>query len=324
MRVGSDAPESAFIRPGSATGWLPDACYRDLVEGGVHHMRGTSEQHARLASPLVWILAGSLLGCSTLSITYNYADWLILWRVDGYFDLSAQQEAYLERRLAVFHTRHRQEALPRYAAFLRQIRVSWHDGLTPDEIESIFQRYLQLRADLFHAIASDGARFLATIDQVQLQRFEEALQRENQRLVKRVSVTPQERLTRRTEASLDWLEDWFGQLTPEQAQHGAHLIRELPDTTEAWLAHRERRQQELVQLLQSKESLEARESGLRNWLLDPEQSATPEYQQAMQRWRTVLKWIVWEIDQTITWAQRAHALEKLDWLAREIEGLASA
>ena len=59
---------------------------------------------------IVWCAAGLLVllaGCSILSV-YRYADWLILWQVNHYFDLTADQRHDLARRLTPLLVRHRQ------------------------------------------------------------------------------------------------------------------------------------------------------------------------------------------------------------------------
>jgi hypothetical protein len=42
---------------------------------------------------LVWPL---LISFSAFHITYSTADWILLWKLDGYFDLSVSQEEYLD------------------------------------------------------------------------------------------------------------------------------------------------------------------------------------------------------------------------------------
>src|SRR5512141_2690507 len=79
-----------------------------------------------------WCAMGLLVllaGCSILSV-YRYADWLILWQVDHYFDLTADQRHDLTQRLTPLLARHRQEAIPQYEAFLTQMRQRLERGLT--------------------------------------------------------------------------------------------------------------------------------------------------------------------------------------------------
>ncbi|MDA2912048.1 DUF6279 family lipoprotein, partial [Nitrospiraceae bacterium AH_259_D15_M11_P09] len=93
---------------------------------------------------LLWLACSLLTGCSTLSLAYNFADWILLWKIDGYFDISAEQERFLEERLTELHTWHRIETLPLYAAFLRRVQEQWRDGLTRDEIDGIVATYHKL------------------------------------------------------------------------------------------------------------------------------------------------------------------------------------
>ena len=76
------------------------------------------KQRCWLARLLLGFLLSLFVGCSTLKLTYNFADWIVLWQIDRYFDLSMSQVSLLKGRLADLHAEYRKEALPLDAAFL--------------------------------------------------------------------------------------------------------------------------------------------------------------------------------------------------------------
>jgi len=285
-------------------------------------MWARARQVTRQQRLLLWLACSLLAGCSTFSLAYNFADWILLWKIDGYFDISAEQEQFLEGRLTELHTWHRIETLPLYAAFLRRVQEQWRDGLTHDEIDGIVATYHELRADLIQRIVPHGALFLTTVDTEQIRHLEQALLKENLRLVNRVGGDPEERRARRIESTLDWLEDWLGSLTPEQEHRIIEWLGHVPDTTDQWLAYRRHRQEELVRLLQSQQHPTVVESQLRDWLATPEKGAPPDYAQSLDQMRKSLKALAWNIDRTLTPQQRTHAVQKLDQLIQELEGLA--
>lgn len=146
-----------------------------------------------------------LSGCSTLSISYNHADWIALWKIDQYFDISYEQGASLKPRLVNLHDWHRQEELLLYVDFLQEIHDRWQDGFTVDEIQWIVHRYRTLRDRLTIRIVSEGSPFLVTLDRTQVQYFQSVIDDENRDLLKEIGETPEERLARRTKRFIRWL-----------------------------------------------------------------------------------------------------------------------
>ncbi len=276
------------------------------------------------AKTVTAILLGCLLaGCSTLSLTYNFADWIMLWRADHYFDLSSDQREILEERLAHLHAWHRTQELPLYADFLRQIQQNLHNGFTLEGIDALFQSYFQLRADLGHRIASEGTLFLTTVNSEQVQFLQNVMEEENEELLQEIDGDVNERLAKRTEAILDWLENWLGNLTKPQKHHIARLIQKLPDTSDSWMHYRKHRQKQFIALLQAEKSPMVLEQKIGDWFANPEKDAPDDYPQAVSRMRTAFKSFVLEIEQIMTLEQREYGIQKLQELIEEVESLAS-
>jgi len=263
-------------------------------------------------------------GCSALTFTYNHAERLLLWKIDRYFHLSHDQEGLVQGRLADLHVWHRKAELPRYVDFLNQVQDRWRDGLSPEEVDWIFDTFQTLRAELADHVAAEGAAFLSTVDAKQIRYLERAIQRENRDLQSEASAKPEERLAKRVRKALNWLDEWLGRLSPEQEHRIVELIRELPDNTEQKLAHRIQRQHEFMRLLESKPKPTVIEHSLRGWLATPEKYAPLAYAHSVQHMRDDLKRTVLAIDRILTPRQRAHASEKLQTLIREVQALATS
>ena len=276
-----------------------------------------------LAKASFFAIASLLVGCSTLSLTYNYADWILLWRIDQYFDVSPEQQTFLKGRLNHLHAWHRKQELPRYVAFLRDIQDHWRDGLTQRELDQILQNYQTLRDSLWQRIASDGAVFLATVNNHQVEHLEYIIQVENRKLLDRVGKGPEERLEKRVESVLDWLDDWLGELTPDQERRIVSLITKFPDTTHAWLQYRTHRQEEFLTFLKSKPHLTVIEYKVHEWLAIPEKGAPSSYISANQQRKIYFKATVLAIDQMVMPQQRQHASHRLESLIQELEEMAT-
>lgn len=270
-----------------------------------------------------WCAAGLLVllaGCS-LTLAYRYADWLILWQVDHYFDLTSEQRHDLALRLTPLLARHRHEAIPQYEAFLVQIRQRLEQGLTSRDIDGVYATYDRLRADLFDRLVADGGVFLASVDPSQVRTLEEALQKDNDNAARLVQAPAPERLKKRAHATIDWLEDWLGSLSKDQQAQIREWSLALPDTQQVWVAYRQQRQQELLALLHQPRTPERVARELRAMLVYPDHRASQDYQEAVRQMRAAVKTMALAIDQRLTADQRHHAVTKLQRLIDQLHDL---
>ena len=270
-----------------------------------------------------WCAAGLLLllaGCS-LTLAYRYADWIILWEVDHYFDLTSDQRHDLTLRLTPLLAQHRHEAIPQYEAFLVQIRQRLERGLTSQDIDWAYATFDRLRADLFDRLVPDGGVFLASVDARQVRTFEDALQKDNDKAARLVQAPAPERLKKRAHATIDWLEDWLGPLAKDQEAQIREWSLALPDTPQVWVAYRQQRQQELLALLHQPRTPQRVAGELRTILVDQDQHAPQAYQDAVRQMRAAVKTMALAIDQRLTADQRHHAVTKLQRLIDQVHDL---
>ena len=177
--------------------------------------RNSERRWSKPSWPLVVALGLGMAvsGCAG-TLAYRYADWLILWRIDRYFDLTSEQGSFLSSRLSALHAQHRHEALPQYVAFLTQVQQDFREGLTAEKIKRTFQSYERLRTDLFVRFVEDGSQFFPTVSPRQVGYLTDAFREENEELLETLQQDTDVRLTRRADATLEWVEGWVGTLTP--------------------------------------------------------------------------------------------------------------
>lgn len=263
-------------------------------------------------------MLGLTLGCS-LGLVYNYADWLALWRLDGYFDLTSSQKRFLGARLTRILERHRAEALPKYRDALVALQDALHDGLTEAEVDWVFDAYTELRKDLFELLVEDGAEFLASVDERQLRYLARRFERENRELAERLALEPETRLAERASDTLEWLEDWLGPLSAEQEARVRTMSLALPDTLAAWLDYRRDRQRMFLALARRSAGAKRPLSRpLREWLVYPERGAPPAYLAAREDLRRQVTRMALAIDRMITSQQRRHLLVELEDLIDDL------
>lgn len=266
------------------------------------------------------ILLAALTGCS-LATTYRYADRIILWKLDHYFDLNRDQRHDVAQRLAPLLDRHRHEALPQYETFLREVRHWVERGLSGPDVEWAYATYDRLRTDLFERLVADSGFFLASVDAQQVRTFESALEKDHAKAVGLIQTPAPERLKERAQTTLDFVKDWLGGLTKEQQAQIREWSLALPDVEPMWVAYQQQRRQELVTLLHQPRTPERITRELRTMFVYHDQTAPQSYQNAVRQMRENAKTMALAIDQQVTPDQRRHAVTKLQRLIDQIHDL---
>jgi hypothetical protein len=272
---------------------------------------------------LISIMAGMLTSCMPIFL-YRHADRLVLWKIDEYVDLTADQKQFVRARLKDLLAQHRKDALPVYERFLIQIKEQSVDGLDRQEVDEIFSTYERLRADLFGRIVADGTVILSSLTDRQIQYLEHQFQRDHEKAARKLKEDRDSRLSRRASTTLDWLKDWCGAYSKDQQQRIKDLSMALPDLSAVRLKYQEHRQHELIQFLQSIRDPQVLSGYLENLLLFPERSAPPDYQHAIEHMTQSVKDMVLAVDRMTTTQQRTHALAKLQRLIDDIHALAAS
>jgi hypothetical protein len=263
-----------------------------------------------------------LAGCS-LTLTYRYADWIILWQVDHYFDLTADQRHDVAERLTPLLARHRHESIPQYEAFLVQVRQRFERGLTSQDIDWAYATFDRLRADLFDRVAGGGGVLLSSVDPRQVRIFEEALQKDDDKAIRLVQAPVPERLKKRAQTTIDWLEDGLGSLSKDQEAQIRERSLALPDMQQVSFTYRQLLQQELLVLLHQPRTPERVAGELRAMLVSLDQHAPQDYRDAVRQMRAAVKTMALAIDQRLTPDQRHHAVTKLQRLIDQLHDLSA-
>lgn len=271
---------------------------------------------------LITVCLGLLLfaGCAASTLLYNHADWLIARQIDGYFGLNRAQKTFVSSRLSGILADHRREALPRYETVLREAHGRVTDGLTADDLEWAFTQYDRLRADLFGRFVSDGAEFVKQVNDPQIARLKQTLQRRLAKDEDLLGDNAAKRLAKRTERIMGLAREWMGPLSAQQEQDIARLTMKFPDTLPSWYAHQVYRHEQLIQLFESRKS-DQTAARLEDWLVHQDQDSNPRFAEMTKQLRQHITELVISLDRSATPVQRHHFLSKLDDLTAMVQRL---
>lgn len=251
-----------------------------------------------------------LLSACLVRMAYNNADWLLIWQLDDYFDLTPLQKEFLKEHLREHLRWHRKTELEKTIAFLRRTQTVPAGNVTKAELETAEAELAALRNTLANRLAEDSAEFFAQVSDEQLDYLQKSLQRANKDWEKRAKRPPRQRSIERTERVLDIVTDWIGPLSNAQEKQLTLSIEHLPDVLDIWLAYTRQRQQQFVELVRTaRTDRAAARDAFVTWISDDD--APPE----LRTHRAAVHELILEIDRLATPKQHEHFNRKLqNWI----------
>ena len=252
-----------------------------------------------------------IAGCSSAKLFYSYGDSIASWQLDSYFDLTNEQEEWVEERMRLHLEWHHNEELPRYRRFLLDIQKSAKDGLTMSELDEGFYRFGTKVDRIFERLIPDAVLFLSEISPEQINNFELVMDEENEEMMKRME-NQQELTQERHENFWDQMEDWFGEFSISQREQITELqtkwFTESPDPSTERMERRRKSQLQFLALLRSVPEKKELEKWFRHWSLSWEGETNPARKtKIIQNKKRILL-----IDAILSPEQQLHAVRELD------------
>ncbi|MBT3716862.1 MAG: hypothetical protein HOG45_09955 [Deltaproteobacteria bacterium] len=252
-----------------------------------------------------------IAGCSSAKLFYSYGDSIVSWQLDSYFDLTNEQEEWVEERMRLHLEWHHNEELPRYRRFLLDIQKSAKDGLTMSELDEGFYRFGTKVDRIFERLIPDAVLFLSEISPEQINNLELVMDEENEEMMKRME-NQQELIQERHENFWDQMEDWFGEFSISQREQITELqtkwFTESPDPSPERMERRRKAQLQFLALLRSVPEKKELEKWFRQWSLSWEGETNPARKtKIIQNKKRILL-----IDAILSPEQQLHAVRELD------------
>ena len=266
-----------------------------------------------------------LAGCGTVvKLAYNNADYALRVAAHEWFDLHGEQSDQMRARIEAFHAWHRTHELPAYARLFDGAADRVERGLTREDVVwALGEVRVRYRALAEHAV-EDVAPVVATFTPANYAAFERKLAEDNAKFAKDVlNIDPSRRERNRVKSMTGRFDEWLGSLTPEQEQLIARFARGGSAILPVMVADRERRQKELVRIMETyRTSPELREK-LTAYVVDIERGRGAEYARMAQAREVEFIQLILDLDRTLSPKQRAYAVAKLRRYAHEFEVLAA-
>ncbi len=262
-----------------------------------------------------------LSGCSTVKIAYNNTDYLLLRYTDGYLDLTSDQKAYLRERLSERLEEHRRDELVQLVGFLKTFNTYAADGLSTQEVDVLVAAITPLYRTTVTKTVPVFSRVLASLSDEQIGHLAEKMQSANRDYrEKYLDISRAERVSSRTERTIDRIEKWTGALTPDQRFTVTEMTKRWPDAALDWYKYRRARQQELLELLRSRAAGREIEAYLIAWWVD-HTGRNPVLVRKVELLHDDLKALIVTLDGSLSGAQRKHFTKRLNRIIDNLEDL---
>ena len=255
-----------------------------------------------------------IAGCSTTKLFYGYGDSIVSWQIDSYFELTNEQEDWVEKQMRQHLEWHRNEELPKYKNFLIDVQNKAKDGLSMSELDEGFFRFESKIDRIFERLIPDAALFLTKISPEQINNLEQELAEENDEMKKKLG-NRHELLEERQEDFWEQMEDWFGDFSISQRDQITEIqtkwFTETPDPSAERMERRLKSQTKFLFLLRSSPEKKQVEKWFRKWTLSWQGSTDSARKVRILR----NKKRILQIDNILTAENRLHAVQELDvWL----------
>jgi hypothetical protein len=249
--------------------------------------------------------------CTSTKLAYDYGDKFVSWQLDSYFELTDEQEDFVEELMKIHLDWHRAEELPRYKRFLTDIQSRGEDGLTMSELDEGFSRFETKQRRIFERLIPDAALFLTKLSAEQINNLERKMTEKNEEILEKVEDR-QESIQEQREEFLEEMEDWFGEFDSVQLlqinKWQTEWYTETSEPNERRIDYRLKSQDQILALLRSFPD----KLTFEKWLSDWTRSWGRKMNSARDARILRNKERILQVDKFITPEQRLHAIRELD------------
>ncbi|MEO7851271.1 MAG: DUF6279 family lipoprotein [Rubrivivax sp.] len=191
-----------------------------------------------------------LSGCSALRIGYNQGETLAWWWIDAYVDFNGEQAPIVKQAVRQWFVWHRRGQLPDYAALLSTAQAEVLQPLTTarvcrwaDDIRARIDTSISRAAQL-------AAPIVPSLNSPQLAHIEGHFRKVNDEFREEyLQDSPEARLKEGIQRAVERGEMLYGKLNEEQSRLVAAGMADSPFDAALWLAERQRRQRDILQVL---------------------------------------------------------------------------
>jgi hypothetical protein len=253
-------------------------------------------------------------GCSTVSLGYNHADWILRYWMNDYTSFNTAQREQIHQQVDDYLRWHRKNALPGYIAFLQNVdaAVNQEGGLTVGDVMRLRAESGKLYRLTMEPMFQPAAHILSNLNSEQISDLADTFaKRDGKQRKLMLKGSEQDMLAARAERDVELVEKLFGSLDDAQEKKITGMSLLIPFASRAFIEQREAKHAQLIALLKNKAG-EAQIAALfRQWLSAPETFSTPQQQQTITAYESAMNEMTVQIVAMMTARQKHHLTEEI-------------
>jgi len=264
-----------------------------------------------------------LAGCSSTKMAYRYADWGIVWWVDVYIPMTAEQESRLEQDIRGLRQWHCATELPRYSKWLAQLKSDVRSGnLSQSTVTHHQEQLLSFFPPLMERARPAATRLLSSLSDEQVQQLASNMEESQKELEDEfLADNPEQTREARAERTMERVERWLGSLNERQRDTVNAWSEGRGKQTEIWLEGRRNWQQALIDALATRDSDDF--SDRVHYLMSNYEEVRGErYQRMMSKSRAAMAGLMTDLLQQADQRHLDHLLEKATTMQGDFDTLA--
>jgi hypothetical protein len=283
-----------------------------------------------MKNKLMWLMLVLILplsGCGIISLGYNYADAYLRYSINSYTSYNDQQKDTIHREVDAYMAWHRATMLPKYVAFLQEVQRTAQSGapLSKDAVAHFRAEVRALYVQTLQPTIKPAAKLLSTLNEAQIDELEKSFAKEINKLkAKELSGNTEEQLRKRTERSVDFLENLVGGFNDGQLDKIRLMNRNLPFATPLYIAQREDYQAHLLEVLKDRQGAAAIDEVLDAWLHTPEKFRNAADQSLVLAFEQGSDEMIASVYQLLTERQRKALLKNIQKYINTFQDLATS
>lgn len=275
------------------------------------------------------VLAAVLLGgCSAIRLGYAQAPELAYWWFDAYADFDDDQSVRVRRSLAQWFGWHRRSQLPDYAALLARAQGEVQADTSAGRVCGWWNELGERLDVAVEKAVPDIAGIVLTLRPEQFKHIERQYAKKNAEFRDEyLDGDAAERAAKNLKRTLDRAENVYGRLGDAQRDQMAKALAASPFDPVLWLAERERRQQDAIQMLRSLKAQnptrEQAEAAVRAYVQRIRRSPNEDYRRYQDRLTQFNCAFTASLHNGTTPEQRRRAVDKLKGWETDLRVLAN-
>lgn len=275
------------------------------------------------------IVATLLTACSAIKLVYSQAPDLTYWWLDSYFDFNEQQTPKVRDELAKLFAWHRSNELPKTADLLAQAAQLMPGELSAGQACRIYDQGRLLIDNVSNQALPALAELAPTITASQIEHLRRKYAKNLDDFTREyVKASPTSRDAKRLKQAIDRSETLYGKLEEPQIAVIKQALATSSFDAAYSLKERQRRQQELIDILANlaaaKASAQTSQHALRGYIQRAWDSPDPAYRAYVQRLTQQACQSFASVHASTTPVQRANAVKALKGYESDLRALAAA